>query len=429
VNHEKWLIIGLTLTLALILSLTGALTWSLGWSGLATSTLLFFIAYPLIWLAWRSYGFWRQSITQHTIYAQMLREGQHNLRFKKQHPDNLLLELQQEIDSLAKVNNRHHMQNQTIDNMLSQILDSWSVPVCLFDHDLHLTYRNNAMNQTIQQPMLLGSSATSLGFLVHEGRLSHPEFDQHWQTQTISYLYKHHQQTEKHWLFSAIDIRQNLSKNQTITEQNVIRVLAHEIRNSLTPMYSMTDTLLNQAQFEQQQVRLVLTRINQRSSRLLSFIDKYSTLSHLPPPVDKWFDFQGVLTEANSMLEGTACQIEFQGTPQCYGDSEQIVQVMINILKNAKEACATDTAIVHINAYYQQDRQVIEVTDNGPGFGNLDNVMTPFYTTKKNGSGVGLPLCAEIVRNHGGQFSVANKHQGGAMITMSWPLTRMKSQT
>ena len=99
---------------------------------------------------------------------------------------------------------------------------------------------------------------------------------------------------------------------------------------------------------------------------------------------DIWFDFQGILTEANSMLEGDACHIEFQGNQQCYGDSEQIVQIMINILKNAKEACATDTAIVHINAYYQQDRQVIEVTDNGPGFGNLDNVMTPFYTTKKN---------------------------------------------
>jgi len=86
------------------------------------------------------------------------------------------------------------------------------------------------------------------------------------------------------------------------------------------------------------------------------------------------------------------------------------------------KACKTDTAIVHINAYYQQNRQVIEVTDNGPGFGNLDNVMTPFYTTKKDGSGVGLPLCAEIVRNHGGQFSVANQQEGGAMITMSWPL-------
>jgi nitrogen fixation/metabolism regulation signal transduction histidine kinase len=123
------------------------------------------------------------------------------------------------------------------------------------------------------------------------------------------------------------------------------------------------------------------------------------------------------------MLEGIVCHIVFRGNPQqCYGDSEQIVQVMINILKNAKEACEIGTAIVHINAYYQRNRQVIEIIDNGPEFSNLDNVMTPFYTTKKNGSGVGLPLCSEIVRNHGGQLSVANKQEGGAMITMSWHL-------
>lgn len=359
---------------------------------------------------------------QYIIYAQVLKGGKRNLRFKKQHPDNLLLELQLEIDALARAYQKENTHNQTIDNMLSQIMDSWSVPVCLFDHNLNLTYRNNAMNKTIQQPMLLGSASTDLGFIVHEGVLSHPEFDQQWQTQTISYLYQYQKQTEKHWLFSAVDIRQNLRQKQSITEQNVIRVLAHEIRNSLTPMYSMTDTLLHQDNLDQQQTRLVLSRINQRSSRLLSFIGKYSSLSHLPPPVGKWFDFQEILTEANGMLEGAACQIEFHGSQQCYGDSEQIAQVMINILKNAKEACTTDTAIVHINAYHQHDTQIIEVTDNGPGFANLDNVMTPFYTTKQDGSGVGLALCAEIVRNHGGQFKVGNKPEGGAMITMSWPL-------
>ena len=137
-------------------------------------------------------------------------------------------------------------------------------------------------------------------------------------------------------------------------------------------------------------MRLVLTRINQRGCRLLSFIGNNSILSNLPPPINKWFDFQGVLTVANSMFEEITCQIECQGIPQCFGDSEHIVQVMINILKNAKEVCKTDTAILHISAYYQQDRQVIEVTDNGPEFSHLDNVITPFYITEKNDSGEGI---------------------------------------
>jgi signal transduction histidine kinase len=79
-----------------------------------------------------------------------------------------------------------------------------------------------------------------------------------------------------------------------------------------------------------------------------------------------------------------------------------------------------------INAYYQQDHQLIEIEDNGPGFANLDNVLTPFYTTKSEGSGIGLSLCAEIIKNHNGQLSVENRQNNsaivGAKILMNWPI-------
>lgn len=96
---------------------------------------------------------------------------------------------------------------------------------------------------------------------------------------------------------------------------------------------------------------------------------------------------------------------------------------MINLLKNAFEACDSNNSEIDVKAYHQQQLQVIEVSDNGPGFANLDNVLTPFYTTKQHGSGIGLSLCAEIVRNHGGQLKVANNTNGGAKITMQWPNT------
>ena len=69
----------------------------------------------------------------------------------------------------------------------------------------------------------------------------------------------------------------------------------------------------------------------------------------------------------------------------------------------------------------QQGKQIIEIIDNGPGFANLDNALTPFYTTKSHGSGIGLSLCAEITRNHGGDFTLENTGNG-AKITMSWPV-------
>jgi len=419
-SHEKWLIAGLSSTVFVILSLLCALAWSFGWDLLAIATLLFFAIYPLVLLAWRCYGFWCQTIMQLTTYTQVLKEGEYNLRFKEQHPDNLLLALQNEIDSLAKKHQSKDSENQSVDDLLSRILDSWPVPVCLFDHHLKLTYRNTAMNEALQQPMLVGSSALRLGFTLQDGNFFHPKFDKKWQRQTVSYL--HQNPKEKHWLFTALDISQLLTKNKSVTQQNLIRVLGHELRNSLTPMYSMTDTLLCSEQLDEKQTRLVLSRIQKRSQRLLSFVGEYGKLTQLPQPKLAWFDLSEIIEEARSMSEDSAFQMGFRGNTRCFGDVEQLTQVMINLLKNAREACDKSLCEVQVRAFYLQDQQVIEIIDNGPGFGNLDNVLTPFYTTKKQGSGIGLSLCAEIVNNHNGQLKVENMPEIGAKITMSWPI-------
>lgn len=122
-SHEKWLISGLSLTVVIILSLTAALTWSLAWSYLAIATLLFFLVYPLVWLAWQGYQFWCLSIMQLTTFTQVLREGERNLRFKKQHKYNLLLESQQEISLLAHEHSDKNDKNQTVEILLSNIND------------------------------------------------------------------------------------------------------------------------------------------------------------------------------------------------------------------------------------------------------------------------------------------------------------------
>jgi signal transduction histidine kinase len=186
-------------------------------------------------------------------------------------------------------------------------------------------------------------------------------------------------------------------------------------------MFSMTDTLLDTEVLDEQQTRLVLARIHKRSGHLLSFIGKYSALSQLPVPEARWFNFEDVLNEARDMMDDGSCEVVFQGDTQCFGDAEQIAQVLINLLKNAREASDKDMARISVTCHVGGDKQVIELLDNGPGFANLDNALTPFYTTKKQGSGIGLSLCAEIIRNHGGQLHVANLHGAGAQIRMSWP--------
>ncbi len=415
-SHEKWLITGLSLTIVTLLLLTIALTYNLGWDRLQIATLIFFLSYPLIWLAWRSYQFWRSSIMQLTMYTQVLHEGELNLRFKKQHKNNLLLELQKEIYRLALSNSDKQQKEQTLESLISSILEAWSIPVCLFDHQLKLTYRNSAMNEHIQQPMLIGTSATDLGFHIHDGNFSHDLFDDKWQCQSIRYS----QQGNDNWLFTALDVSKILNQQQDITQNNLIRVLGHELRNSLTPMTSMADTLLCSDVLNEEQTRKVLSRIQQRSNKLLMFIDQYSQLSRLPPPQPKWFDFSELLAEAKSMITGNTL-VKFQGNNMCFGDSNQVAQVLINLLKNATEACDEINCEVSVKIFYSNKEQIIEMTDNGPGFANLDNVLTPFYTTKSLGSGIGLSLCAGIARNHQGRLEVSNLPQGGAKIIMTWP--------
>jgi len=422
VSHEKYLVTTLSITVLLILSLVTALTFSLGWSLLGVATLLFVLTYPLIWLAWCCYSFWRQAIMQLTTFTQTLREGEQNLRFKKQHPNNLLLGLQKEITGLAQVNLATSQQHQSLDNLLSHILDAWSVPVCLFDENLQLSYRNTAMNEQIQQPMLLGTYSCDLGFTYENGQLTHPKFDQQWQCQSIQYL----QANQKHWLFSAINISQLLNKNSSATQQNLIRVLTHELRNSLTPMASMTDTLLSAEVLNEQQTRLVLSRIHKRSNRLLSFISEYSQLTQLPSPKLAWFNLVEIIDEAKLIVNDQLCVIEFQGNQQCFGDVGQIAQVIINLVKNAIEANESNRTEILIKAYYKQEQQIIEIEDNGPGFANFNNVLTPFYTTKSEGSGIGLSLCVEIIKNHLGQLHVDNilnkEDITGAKVSMNWPI-------
>jgi nitrogen fixation/metabolism regulation signal transduction histidine kinase len=415
-SHENRLVLGLIFTVLLIQCLTIALVWNLNWSLLSICTLVFGLFYPLIWLSWRCYRFWRDTIMQLTTYTQVLKEGEYNLSFKTSHPNNLLHELQREISSLAQSHYKKKKQDQSLESLLNHILDSWPIPVCLFDEDHKLSYRNMAMKDIIKQPMLMGTTAGDLGFSLLDGNFKHAQFNQQWQCQSISYSY----QAKQCYIFSALNISQQLQQQQSITQQNLIRVLTHELRNSLTPMASMADTLLSNDHFNEQQVRLVLERIQIRSDRLLCFIEQYSQLSQLPSPECTWFDFNELVIEAQSMTSGE-CKVNFQGNSRCYADMNQMSQVLINIFKNSREACEESLCCINITTHYINNKQVIEILDNGRGFANLKNALTPFYTTKKSGSGIGLSLCAEIIANHLGELSVGNNQSGGAKIIIEIP--------
>jgi len=114
-------------------------------------------------------------------------------------------------------------------------------------------------------------------------------------------------------------------------------------------------------------------------------------------------------------------KVIIRGEKRCFGDRSQLSMVFTNLFKNAQQACVESSLIIELKIYVENTSQTIEITDNGAGFTSLDNVLTPFYSTKAQGSGIGLALCREIVHQHGGQFCVSNAPSThGAFISMTW---------
>jgi two-component system nitrogen regulation sensor histidine kinase NtrY len=203
--------------------------------------------------------------------------------------------------------------------------------------------------------------------------------------------------------------------------KKVIRVIAHELNNSLAPISSLAHSgqLLAQAPDSAQLTRVFAT-IGERAAHLGTFIDGYARFAKLPRPRPAPVDWGQFL----SRLEGTMPFRVLGPLPQrtTIFDASQLEQVMLNLLKNAAESGSPpDEITVCVSAAHPGAR--LEVGDRGGGLSDstLRDALLPFYSTKAAGTGLGLTLCREIVEAHGGRLSLANRPGGGALVTVWLP--------
>ena len=220
------------------------------------------------------------------------------------------------------------------------------------------------------------------------------------------------------------DISNEIAENEQESWSKLIRVLTHEIMNTITPIASLSDTLLT---FEgvDDNIKNGLSTISESSKGLIKFVDSYRNLTRVAPPVKKAFYFKDLaervisLTREQAAMSGAICTYEEKSEDIIlYADEGQITQILINLVKNAVQADARNIVITAQLTLSEQT--VISVTNDGLPISreSQDEIFVPFFTTKQEGTGIGLSLSRQIMRLHNGSLSLTKSDEKSTVFTL-----------
>lgn len=219
-------------------------------------------------------------------------------------------------------------------------------------------------------------------------------------------------------IYSLQNIHRLLLESEQQATHRLMRVLTHEMMNSLTPIIALSDTLkeeISHPDCDWQEIRQGIEVIRRRSDGLLVFVNNYRKLAKLSPPTLQPVSLRQLLEEIRPLTYGFQTKVQFPDPDTIPADAmlqidrAQMEQVLLNLLKNADEACRqTPSPRVEVTVETAAKQIKLYVTDNGIGItpSALDRVFIPFYTTKQKGSGIGLALCRQILLNHSGRITV-----------------------
>jgi nitrogen fixation/metabolism regulation signal transduction histidine kinase len=250
---------------------------------------------------------------------------------------------------------------------------------------------------------------------------------------------------KRYKLVSFQNIRNELDRQEIDSWQKLMRVLTHEIMNSVTPVISLSrvvrETMIDESGAaptfrtltpqEQSDMLRSVTAIHTRSSGLLEFVQAYRSYAKLPPPVFSdvnvrtLFERVRTLTAQEIEAQRIAFRLEWEDADlRIHADARQVEQVLLNLLRNAIEALA-DRPAPRIELRASRDeraRVLLQVVDNGPGIpaAQLDDIFVPFFTTKRNGTGVGLSISRQIMQANNGFISVRSEPSEGCVFTLKF---------
>ena len=221
------------------------------------------------------------------------------------------------------------------------------------------------------------------------------------------------------------DITREMENNESESWTRLIRVLTHEIMNTVTPIASLSSALSqNLDAYDTEDVRSALGTISSSSEGLISFVQSYRSLTHIAAPVRKAFYLRDLVNDSVTIAQANwpSARVSYHELSEdiiLYADYGQISQVMNNLIKNAVQAGASDIDITA--SIDKRERTVINVANNGEPISETgrEQIFVPFYTTKGvSGTGVGLSLCRQIIRLNGGTINLTSSTHEATVFTI-----------
>jgi nitrogen fixation/metabolism regulation signal transduction histidine kinase len=383
-----------------------------------------------------------------------LREEDYSFRARLAVPNDALGELSLEVNALADLLAKHRTGAMEAKALLQRVVEEVDIPIFAFDPAKRLRLVNSAGEKLLhlRAAQLIGESSSQLGLerclsCENESLVElHFGTDARWFVRRSSFR----QQGIPHTLLVLSDVSRALREEERRAWQRLIRVLGHELNNSLAPIKSIAGSLHARLtgsgirSEEQRDFQRGLSIIENRAASLNRFLQGYRQLAQMPPPALQKCSLAPIAKRV-AALETRAPVAVIPGPEiDFFADPDQLEQMLINLVRNAADAVLqvheVQEAENHSNGSKHSQQQIlfswkttaedviISIQDDGPGLMNPSNAFVPFYTTKTTGSGIGLVLARQIAEAHGGSLELANRaDQRGCIVRILLPLNSART--
>jgi nitrogen fixation/metabolism regulation signal transduction histidine kinase len=419
-----------TLTAAMVAAATIAFDRWLHAPMLAGAAALLVTLPIALWFTNRLFSRWSQSIRAVADGIGSLRDRDFSVSVTATGPDEIG-DLTAEYNSLGDSLRRERLNLYQRELLLDTVVQTTPLALVLTNANDHIVFGNIAARQLFREGRkiegirfgeLLESAPQPLRDAVEGG--VDTLFSVSSDTEAEIFHLSHRPfmlNSQPHRLLLFKQLTREMAAQEVVIWKKVIRVIAHELNNSLAPITSLAHSgqVLAGAQ-DSERLSRVFSTIEERASHLATFIDGYARFAKLPRPRPAPVEWKPLLAGLMDSLSFRV--LEPLPSRPAWVDAPQIEQVLINLVKNAVESGSPEGEVT-LSVRARDGGVAIEVRDRGSGLRDevLRDALLPFYSTKPKGTGLGLTLCREIVDAHGGRLSIANRDGGGAVVTVWLP--------